>query len=298
MGRRITQHEISADDLNIKGAGLAEQKGDSMMINVSFSGSGQLYPLFVGALLCLQDRGIKVAEISATSGGAIIAAGYGSGYKPGPSLVELIKRTLPLKNNLFDLSLFSFFTKWGLIKGERIEKVFSDKFCKTLGETKIPVHIVAANVSRRRYRIFSSKKDPNFSVASAVRASISLPLIFAPLEIGGDLYVDGGIVKNLPIDVFTNGLPTIGFRIRSSGGIGQKIKSLKDYLFSLIDTIVDCNEDEDIDDSNSKMVIDLNTKYHSLNFNISEPDVDAMIQEGYKSTAAWLDKNMQKVKSK
>jgi predicted acylesterase/phospholipase RssA len=88
-----------------------------MLVNVAISGSGQLYPVFIGALRCLSDRGFKIAEISATSGGAIIAAALASGYNPSTTMVDLVKRTLPLRNGLFDPSLFTFFFNWGFIKG-------------------------------------------------------------------------------------------------------------------------------------------------------------------------------------
>jgi len=52
-------------------------------VNVALAGSGQLYPVFVGALICLKERGLEIAEISGTSGGAIIAAALASGLAIG-----------------------------------------------------------------------------------------------------------------------------------------------------------------------------------------------------------------------
>lgn len=266
-----------------------------MLINVSFSGSGQLYPVFVGTLLCLQDRGIQVAEMSASSGGAIIAAGIGSGYKPGPALIELIKRTLPLRNKLFDPSLINLFTKWGLIRGHKIEDVFHDKFAKTMGESRIPIYITATNVTEGKVRVLSSVRDPEFSLPKAVRMSISIPLLFSPVIIDDDHYVDGGWVKNFPLDVFSNSLPTLGFRFHTKDSLRSKIKKLKVYLVRLIETMIRSNEEEDIVDSKNTHVVDISTKYSSLNFNVSESDVDTMVQEGYRATEAWLNKHGKKV---
>ena len=266
-----------------------------MIVNVSFSGSGQLYPVFVGALLCLQDKGIKIAEASATSGGSIIAAGLGSGYKPGPALIELIKRTLPLRNKLFDLSIWHLFTSWGLIKGDKIESLFNEKFAKTMSDCKIPVYITATNISERKVRVISSSSDPDFSVAKAVRMSISIPLLFAPVVVDGDHYVDGGWVKNFPVDVFTNGLPVIGFRFHTSTGIRSKIKKLKDYLIGLMETLIRSNENEDITDTEKMHVVDIQTRFSSLNFNVTESDVDTMIQDGYRSTEIWFNKYGKKI---
>ncbi|MFA6965257.1 patatin-like phospholipase family protein [Bosea sp. (in: a-proteobacteria)] len=58
--------------------------------------------------------------------------------------------------------------------------------------------IVSANLSRRRLQLFSPERTPEVPVADAVAASICLPLIFAPWQIGKSTFVDGGIVSNLP----------------------------------------------------------------------------------------------------
>ena len=39
------------------------------------------------------------------------------------------------------------------------------------------------------------------SLAHALRASISVPTIFAPIELNGTLLVDGGVINNLPVDI-------------------------------------------------------------------------------------------------
>ncbi len=58
--------------------------------------------------------------------------------------------------------------------------------------------IVSANLSQRRLHLFSAERTPTTPTADAVAASICLPIIFAPWFIDGELYIDGGIVSNLP----------------------------------------------------------------------------------------------------
>lgn len=76
------------------------------------------------------------------------------------------------------------------------------------------LHVVTFNLTRRREEIFSAKTYPNAVVADAVRASMSLPLIFKPhhmyhvvagervMHQDADEYRDGGEVRNYPISVF------------------------------------------------------------------------------------------------
>lgn len=262
-------------------------------VNLAFSGSGQLYPAFIGVLMCLRDRGYSVAEISATSGGAIIAAAFASGFEPGGQLVSLIKSTLPVKNRLFDFSLRSLLHRWGLIKGDRIEGQFKKYFCARLSDCKIPLHITASNISARKARVISSATDPDFSTARAVRASISLPFIFAPVIIDGDIYVDGGWLMNLPCEVFKNDLPVLAFRFKNRNAVSSSIKSAAKYAGALLEAVIDGDPDRLPREPIS--FIDICTRYSTLSFNVNDQDVDEMVREGYVSTADWLDENESKI---
>lgn len=65
-------------------------------------------------------------------------------------------------------------------------------------EGRPTLKIVSANLSARRLHLFSPERTPDVAVADAVAASISLPVIFRPWHLDGDLHIDGGIVSNLP----------------------------------------------------------------------------------------------------
>ena len=49
---------------------------------------------------------------------------------------------------------------------------------------------------------FSADTTPNMRVARAVRASSSIPFVFAPVQHDGHVYVDGGLMRRVPIDAF------------------------------------------------------------------------------------------------
>ncbi|MGY6771322.1 patatin-like phospholipase family protein [Komagataeibacter sp. NFXK3] len=58
--------------------------------------------------------------------------------------------------------------------------------------------IVSANLSECKLHLFSPERTPDVAVADAVAASICLPVIFQPWAIDQTIFVDGGIVSNLP----------------------------------------------------------------------------------------------------
>ena len=58
--------------------------------------------------------------------------------------------------------------------------------------------IVATDLNARQLRLFSPEQTPDILVADAVAASICLPVIFRPFEFGSSVFLDGGLVSNLP----------------------------------------------------------------------------------------------------
>lgn len=63
------------------------------------------------------------------------------------------------------------------------------------------------------FQVFNSKYTPDIDIATAVRASASIPVLLRPVEINGRRYIDGGYFDNLPTDDF--GSPEIESEIRS-----------------------------------------------------------------------------------
>lgn len=81
-------------------------------------------------------------------------------------------------------------------------------FAKLMPESGIKdLYVIAATLPAARrdvceMKIFSIEHTPHIEVALAVRASVSLPKIFKPVQIDGVKYVDGGCIANFPIHIF------------------------------------------------------------------------------------------------
>jgi len=84
-----------------------------------------------------------------------------------------------------------------LFRGESIVRLLQSHFKNfSFEDCKIPFRAVAADAKSGEEVIFKSGK-----LADAVRASIAIPVIFSPAEVGGKLFVDGGLVNPVPADV-------------------------------------------------------------------------------------------------
>lgn len=83
----------------------------------------------------------------------------------------------------------------GLLKGRRIGKYLARELKDmTFEQAVVPLIIVGANIHDRRVRVIRSG-----SITDALRASIAIPGIIRPFNIGGETLIDGGILDPLPI---------------------------------------------------------------------------------------------------
>jgi NTE family protein len=147
----------------------------------------------IGAIEALEERGYTITSIAGCSMGSIIAGMYAAGQlKEAKEWFLSVDKQLILR--MMDINLLS---GNSVVKGQRIieelEKVVPDRPIESL---RIPCAIVATEMIHSDEVIFRTG-----SLFEAVRASISIPLFFQPVQIGGQLLIDGGILNPLPLHV-------------------------------------------------------------------------------------------------
>ena len=149
----------------------------------------------IGVIQVLEENGIDVDVIAASSMGAFVAAHWACGYN-GQDMEELALE-LDKRWGLLELLDFVLPPRRAFFLGRKIK----NRLRRTLGYTRfadlsIPLRIVASNINTMEPEVFSEG-----DVVSAVRASCSIPGIFIPTEINGETYIDGGVTNPLPVDV-------------------------------------------------------------------------------------------------
>ena len=147
----------------------------------------------IGAIEALEERGYTISSIAGCSMGSIIAGMYAAGQlKEAKEWFLQVDMQLILR--MMDINLLS---SNSLVKGQRIiqelEKIVPDR---PIEELNIPCTIVASDMISTEEVIFRSG-----SLFEAVRASISIPLFFQPVQIGDKLLIDGGILNPLPLQI-------------------------------------------------------------------------------------------------
>lgn len=149
----------------------------------------------IGAIEALEQRGYTITSIAGCSMGALIAGMYAAGQ-----LQEAKEWFLHIDEpyiwRMADINLFS---GNSLVKGERIiqeiQKIVPDR---PIEQLNIPCAIVAADMISSEEVIFRTG-----SLFQAVRASISIPLFFQPVQMEQRLLIDGGVLNPLPLNIIT-----------------------------------------------------------------------------------------------
>jgi len=144
----------------------------------------------VGVINWLEEQGYQIESIAGCSMGALVGGIYALGkldqftdWIKGISAVEMFK--------LMDFTL----AQGGLLKGDKIIKVLVELAGDALiEELPISYTAVAADISNEK-EVWIQKG----SLIEAIRASISLPLLFTPVQRMGVQLLDGGVLNPVPI---------------------------------------------------------------------------------------------------
>lgn len=167
---------------------MPEQAKKPYRLGLSLSGGGARGIAHIGVLQALEDHGYRPDVLAGTSAGAIAAVSYAAGYSPVEILSHIKKASL---FKLFKVGLpYAGLTKHTYLRKQLEELIGDDRF----EALNIPIHVAMSCLNTGKCEVRST--GPLYDV---VTASAAIPLVFQPTEIDGKLYVDGGLLENLPV---------------------------------------------------------------------------------------------------
>ena len=195
-----------------------------LRVGLVLGGGGARGAAHIGVLKELERRRIPVDAIAGTSMGAIVGGLYATGmsadeleYLVGsldwagaladkPDRIDLSFRRkqddaqVPIGFELGVRGTELVLPK-GVIQGQKLDLLLREltqhaSHINDFDQLPIPFRVIASDIERGEAWVMD-KGD----LAESIRASMSVPGVFAPVLIGDRLLVDGGIVGNLPIDV-------------------------------------------------------------------------------------------------
>jgi NTE family protein len=245
----------------------------------------------VGALKALHDIGMNFSQISGSSAGSQAAALLAAGYT-----IEEMKEII--ENMPFDRYLdssfgifrdfYRLFTRYGYYKGEYMEtymdKLLEDKLGKKqvsfkdlYDKTQIHLKITGTCLTTKCLEWFDYKNTPDMPVCKAVHISSCIPLFYMPVTYDNKVYVDGGCLRNLPLDAFDDeNIIALDFEDEEN----CKINSLYSFIQSLLVTLLT----RTIHKSNVTRVDIPTGDIKATDFQISKQDKQFLYMCGYEAT--------------
>lgn len=172
---------------------IEQLKDNNFKIGLALSGGAAKGLAHIGVIKALEEAGIQVDFISGSSMGALVGAAYASGV-PIDTLEKIAFDTdWKIAAKLFVPGL----STSGLVDGKRVKEfLYSIYGDLKIEDCPIPFASTAADISTGKLYIINKG-----SLLEAVRASISIPIVFTPVKHKDIFLVDGGLVNPVPIDV-------------------------------------------------------------------------------------------------
>lgn len=168
-------------------------KGEA--IGLVLGGGGLRCWAHLGAIQAIMKSGVPIDIIGGTSAGAIVAGyyafheGFSNDLPLLEELAEVTRHTVSWRNLTWPA--VSIFNSRSYTK--QLQKIFNYSRVENLW---VPFFCIACNLANDSQVLFRKGH-----LWKAIRASTAVPAVFPPVVIKGTLYLDGGILNNLPTDV-------------------------------------------------------------------------------------------------
>ena len=276
------------------------------------SGGGAKGTAHIGVLKVLERAGIPIDIITGTSMGSLVGGIYACGHRANEidSVVRRLDWSLLLsdrndlkrqslrereKQNTYVISKELTFGKavkrtgGGFISGKNVESLidaFTAPYHDSIDFNQLPIPFacVATDVVDYSEQVFHSGV-----IGQAMRASMSIPGVFAPVRVGERVLVDGGLTNNFPADIARQmGADiVIGVDVQSELKGASELTSASTILLQIVDH--NCKHKYEENLALTDIHILVNTKgYSSASF--SEAAVDTLIRRGEEAAMAHWDK--------
>jgi NTE family protein len=274
-------------------------------IGLVLEGGGALGLAHIGVIQWLEEHRIPVSYVAGTSMGGLIGGVYATGRSPAEvrELVSTIpwntvlRGQVPFQNLTFrrkeDSYIYPGSIEFGLKKGLQFRSGFNSgqevqfildrvalpySTMQSFNDMPIPFACVATDLITSKPYVFRSG-----SLATALRSTMSLPGFFSPVRADGQVFADGGLLDNLPVDVAKEMGAQIILAVHLETQPMSPDESLSSFgvLGRSISVTIAANEMRSMEQADLLLTVPLQ-KYNGMDY---EKSVD-LIQAGYQAAQA------------
>lgn len=316
LGFNLTRATIAPDSIPD-----SRRQNKRQTVGLVLSGGGAKGIAHVGVIKALEENGIPVDYVTGTSMGAIVGSLYSCGWSPEKMMAMFTSKDFSYwSTGTIDRNLVYYFTtpqptpKW-------VSLNISFKDSTNIANQIIPSCLISPLPMNmeflRLYTPYTAQCDENFnnlfvpfrcvtsdiyhkhkivcksgSLGDAVRASMSFPLVFKPIEMDGVLVYDGGIYDNFPVDVMQEDFNPdfiIGVSVSSPDQ-----KPIRGDIYSQLEDMIIQNNNYTVPSKNG-----IKIQVPVLNFGVLDfPAAQEIYSIGYKTGLAMVDSIKKRVSAR
>ena len=270
---------------------------------------------FIGAIKGLEDINLlkNIKKFVGVSGGSLISLLLILGYTSDEMYNKILETNI---SHLQKKEYFKIFNYFGIDSGNKfvgwiqrliIEKLGPNTELITLKElydkTGKELIITVSNLCRYRVEYLDHINHPNLSISTAIRMSISIPLLFTAVKYDEDIYVDGALLDSFPIIQYpkdtTIGIYLEGDNPQNHDGYRIAINNFEEYFMHLCNCIYTHYDKLRIEKTYNESIININcNKVVATDFNISLKNKLKLFINGYIKTMEfainkkWIDNDL------
>jgi predicted acylesterase/phospholipase RssA/CRP-like cAMP-binding protein len=145
----------------------------------------------IGAYRAMVEAGVPIDWVGGTSIGAVMGAPIAQGLSPD-EVISTARLAFVQGKPFGDLTL----PVLSLLRGRRMERLIAEHLAGDIEDLPVPFFCVSSNLGQGTPHVHTRGR-----LVTALRASVSLPGVFPPAVVDGQLTIDGGILDNLPVDL-------------------------------------------------------------------------------------------------
>ncbi len=274
-------------------------------IGLVLEGGGALGLAHIGVLQWLEEHHIPISYLAGTSMGGLVGGIYATGKSPAEirdltrdiDWNDVLQGQIPFRDLTYrrkeDAVEYPNSLEFGLKKGIQFPEGFNSGFqvgllldrislpyseMQSFNDLPTPFACVATDLVSAKRHVFR-----NGSLAQALRSTMSLPGIFSPVRTNNAIYVDGGLLDNLPVDVAKDMGADLVIAIQLQNRDLKPTDSLSSVgvLAQAISVVVAANELRSMENADILISVPL-ADYTAMDY----AKENAIIQRGYQAAAS------------
>lgn len=287
-----------------------------MYNNLALSGGAFKSIGLLGVVKYLEEIEIinRFKNYIGTSGGGIILFLILIGYKSN-EIKNVLKDEIDYLTDLNFQNIPNMYNDLGIDDGNKNNKLLRKylysklnlnsitfiEFAKKFGYNLI---LTGSNLTKERVDYFSIDTYPNMDIIEALLITSRVPLIYKPIKFNDDLYLDGALYCNFPVEYFEkNSKDTLGITIMQKNikNYDNVFNLVNNVMFSLMTKLSYDNIEKNKDKYNickiyfdNNSIDDINFSFNNMRMNIDKDMFNNYMNNGYNQFKEYYEKHLMK----